>query len=206
MAASVNPTTWNGPVLIDDELEVENASSLAISSIGAHYFVRDSGPAPAYTGEIIYYAAQESPEPPATAIITPEGGGTLQSDSGDVQAVFPPGAVTENVAVTYSKAAPLGTRRAVGFQYFNLTAETVTEGTPVTHFEKDYVLTVSYAGSQPADENSLGLYYWDGGQWILVEGSLLDQTQQTVSASLDHMTLFALFSDSLEVFLPIILR
>jgi len=205
-AYSVTPVSWSLPILIDDDLEVENASSLAVEKNGNHHFVRDSGPAPAYTGEIMYYTADETPEPPVTAIITPGSGGTLQSSSGDVRADFPPGAVTEDVEVTYSKGSPTAERGLIGMKYFHLTARKVSDDSPVTAFEKDYTLTVSYAGYQPANEPSLGLYFWDGGQWLLVENQQLETTLKTVTASLDHMTLFALFSQGLNAYLPIILH
>ena len=197
---------WTAPILVDDALPCENASSIAVDHNGVHHLVRDSGPAPAYPGEIIYYVAGESPEPPVTTTITPESGGTIQSDSGDVQADFPPGSVSQDVKVTYAKASSTSTRGTLGIKFFELSAKTVSDGTPVTSFLKDYTLTLFYEGISGSTEKTLRLYYWDENAWIHVSSSVLDTEENKVTATLNHMTLFALMGEGIDVYLPLIIR
>jgi len=203
-----NSGGWSGAALISSEMTYADASSIAVDGTGGHHVVWDTGPQPMYRGEIYYAYQGEPPEPPVTVVITPGGGGTLQSASGDVRVTFPAGAVTENVEVTFTRASNTPTGNLAGIIFFDLSAETVSDGTPVTSFEKPYEITIDYgiAGSGPALEDTLKLYYWDGAQWQLEPTSTLNQDNQLVTATPNHMTLFALLGETIHFYLPFVLR
>lgn len=212
---------WSSPNMIDRDLVVENASSILVDGSGVYHFVRDSGPAPGESnkwGEIFYTSLGSIPEPPIEATITPGEGGNLASLAGDVQIQFPPGAVPENVLVTYAKgdlAYHLPTGDLSGIKFIDLTAKMESDETPVNHFSENYMLTVFYDPQDTdlviADTLVLRYWDWDNDRWV-DEGISLDVDNKSILATPDHMTLFALLGETLfsgspfELFLPLILR
>jgi hypothetical protein len=198
---------WSGAALISSDMTYANASSVAVDGTGGRHVVWDTGPAPAYPGEIFYAYKEEPPEPPVTAVITPSGG-SLQSPSGDVKVTFPPGSVTENVEVTFTRVSSTPTGNLAGIIFFDLSAETVGDGTPVTTFDPPYEITIDYGieGSGAVLEETMKLYYWDGTQWQLEPTSSLDLENQLVTATLNHMTLFALLGETAQLYLPLVLH
>jgi hypothetical protein len=198
-----------GHSLIADDLPYANASSIAVDNTGGHHVVWDSGPQPAYPGEIFYSTRKGSPQPPVTVIITPAGG-TLTSGSGKVQLDFPAGAVTEDVEVTFSEATSSPTGNLAGILFFELTAKTVADGTPVTTFSQPYTLTVHYDEPIEVVEDTLSLYYWDDGSesWVEQNCELFVDLDKII-AELNHMTVFGVLGEplpkpSFKVFLPLI--
>ncbi len=200
--------TWSPPLLIEDDLELENATSTAIGSAGAIHFVRDSGPSPAYAGEIFYSWLEKLPEPVLTALITPTSGGTLKAPAGGLQLTFPPGAVSEDVIVSYAKASPQPAFGMAGAVFFDLSAKKASDNSPVSAFLKPYNLVLDYStfGCGGAVEATLKLYFWNGNQWVPEPSSMLDVVGKTVTAAPDHMTVFALLGETHQLFLPILVR
>lgn len=203
---------WSSPRLIDDSLVCEGASSIAVDSQGSLHVVWDSGPTyvppdEEIRGEIFYSALEELPDPITTAIITPEGGGTLYSPSGDVLVTFPPGAVVEDMKISFTETSFMPTFNLAGILFFELSAETVSDGSPVTTFTSPYSITINYGveGAGPAFEETLSLYYWDGFQWWQIPSDLNTGTQ-TISAQLNHMTTFALLGETNHLYLPLAVK
>jgi hypothetical protein len=73
-------------------------------------------------------------------------------------------------------------------------------------------MTVFYTGTDIVgiQESSLALYWMNNGEWQKINSSNLNQKENQVSASLDHMTEFALIGESGEtgfyLNLPLIIR
>lgn len=199
---------WSGKTLIHDRMTYAYASSIAVDSLGGHHVVWDTGPAPAYPGEIFYAYREEPPEFPVTVIITPSGG-TLQSATGDVRIDFPAGAVDEDVKVTFTRASTRPTGNLAGIIFFDLSAKTVDDETPVTSFDPPYTITINYGieGPGPTFEDTLSLYFWDDKtqSWI-EEDCNLNMGLNTITASLNHMTLFAVLGETLHSYLPMVVR
>jgi hypothetical protein len=126
-----------------------------------------------------------------TALITP-GGGTLDSASGNVNLNFPPGSVTSDTLITHTPAASSPTGGLVGVSFSQLTAEHRSDGAPVTSFDPPCTLHADHTDAQKesAIESTLGLYWWDGGQWQLEPTSSVNEAQNRVTASVSSMTRF----------------
>lgn len=83
---------------------------------------------------------------------------------------------------------------ALAGQIFSITATDPSQN-PVTNFDGSFSIVIGY------DEDALGglaeeelvLHYWeeDAGEWVAIEG-VVDTAANTVTVTLDHLTVFAL--------------
>ncbi len=150
--------------------------------------------------------AQTPPVPPPPAatsvIVSPESGGTLTSTDGAVSAVFPPGAVTETITLTYTgfdNPMHNGANFTFAGHAFGLDTQNA-QSQPITDFSLPFTLTLSYSDTDwqtagISQETGLNLVYWNGVQWIRVlpcTGCALDTAQNRLTVVLDHLTDFAL--------------
>jgi hypothetical protein len=71
-----------------------------------------------------------------------------------------------------------------------------------------YAVTVHYTDAEkgPAIEDTLALYAWDGSQWVKEPSSAVDPVAKTVTATPDHLSLWAVLGETRWVFLPLVLR
>jgi hypothetical protein len=152
------------------------------------------------------------PSPPPITVSTiigpPWYGGSLDAPDNSVELDFPANWVDEATVVTYTTATtPLPTGDLFGVRFFDLPAATLSTGTPVTTFNSSYLITINYTDAEKggAIEDTLGLYWWDGGQWVL-ETSSVDMANNRLTAHPDHMTLFAVMGETKRVYLPLVLR
>ena len=66
-----------------------------------------------------------------------------------------------------------------------------------------YTVTVQYADSQVGStESSLALYGWDGRQWLREPTSAVDLQANTVSATPQHFSLWAVMAEARRMYLP----
>ena len=76
----------------------------------------------------------------------------------------------------------------------------ISGGADITTFEQPVVLTFSYTDAQIAGltESGLRVYYWDTAQqeWIICSDYTLDATNNTITATVNHFTLFAVMASS----------
>jgi hypothetical protein len=81
---------------------------------------------------------------------------------------------------------------------YNFTA--ISDGVTLTTFEQPVVLTFLYTDAQIAglSESGLRVYYWDTAQeeWIICSDYTLDATNNTITATVNHFTLFAVMASS----------
>ncbi len=70
------------------------------------------------------------------------------------------------------------------------------------------MVTVQYINAEkgPAIEDTLALYYWDGRQWVKELSSVVDAAANTVRATPDHFSLWAVLGETRRVHLPLVLR
>lgn len=153
----------------------------------------------------VNYGAAPPPPPPlvVSATIEPEGGYLATPDE-NIEIVFPAGAVDQTTVVTYTEQSALPSGEWWGVHFFDLRAVISGTTTPVTSFDPAYGVFVHYGGLGlgPAIEDSLGLYWWDGGQWVLENTSQVDSANDVLTASVNHMTAFAILGESQRLFLP----
>jgi hypothetical protein len=165
------------------------------------------------------YCLDEAPSTPETAIVGPAG---ASLSWGKVQVDVPEDALAEEAAVQFLDLTDedTGGLRRQGFSTvwlnpapilrFDLSATRVSDGAPVTAFLRPYSLTVTYADSDlgQMDEATLQLAHVPGSQWEALPSSELDAGANRVSATLNHMSLFALVGETPTqyVFLPLVRR
>ena len=66
-------------------------------------------------------------------------------------------------------------------------------------FEKPVVITLSYDPSQVdlSHEGNIYIATWEGNQWKPLEGNVVDRSNHTISAAVDHFSIFTVIFDAL---------
>ena len=131
-----------------------------------------------------------------------EGGMTTLSnpDGSEIELIIPSGAVPENTDFTVKRAdidliTPPTSEKGffmVDGLVYEIKAERNAE--TVTSFNKPFALTIIYPEDQIGnlDESSFQISWWNGAEWIVIENSEVNVGENTVTASINHLTLFAL--------------
>lgn len=144
----------------------------------------------------------------STAEIPPEGG-ELTSPNLDITLEFPAGTFTATVVVTYTQesAVPTGDLDGIG-SFFSLTATLKQTGQPIFQCNQPYTVTVSYSEGELGlvNEDTLALYWREGDQWSKEPTSTVDENKNIVTATPNHMSLFAVLGETERVYLPLILK
>ncbi|MBC8248563.1 MAG: hypothetical protein H8E90_02695 [Anaerolineales bacterium] len=162
----------------------------------------------------VNYGAEPPPLPPPppviawTAIGPPWYGGTLDTPDGSAHLDFYPNAVSQTTVVTYTTdVSQEPTGDLFGVRFFDLSATFSDTGAPAV-FNHSYRIVINYTDAEKgaAIESTLGLYWWDGGQWVLEPTSSVDAAANRLTATPDHMTLFAVLGETRRVYLPIVMR
>jgi hypothetical protein len=158
-----------------------------------------------------------TPPVTATTTISPDSGGTLTPDPGDISIQFPHGAVTDTTTLSYT-LQPRPSQSLANFRFagraFTLEAFDA-HGQPVTTFNQPFTLTIVYDGfdlfaAGIDNPSKLNLAFWNGSEWEWIlpcAGCSVDTENHTVIAVVDHLTEFALFAPRERlVFLPVVLE
>jgi len=66
--------------------------------------------------------------------------------------------------------------------------------------------TVESEDKCPGIEKTHALYYWGGTQWVKESTSVVDTVNNTVTATPDHFSVWAVLGETRRVFLPVVLR
>lgn len=136
------------------------------------------------------------------------GGGSLTSYHGDTTITIPSGAITATIVLTYTPAygmPPSGNLIGIG-HVFDLTAVYAANGQPAQIVPgQTYTILVRYTDEEkgPAIEDTLALYYWNGNQWVEEPSSVVDPVANTVTATPNHFSLWAVFGETRRMFLPL---
>ncbi len=71
-----------------------------------------------------------------------------------------------------------------------------------------YTLTIQYTDAEkgPAIENTLALYYWDGAQWVQEPTGAVNAAANTITATPNHFSFWAVLGQTQRLFLPLIQR
>ena len=145
------------------------------------------------------------------ATATTADGGTVTSKDGRVSLSVAGGAFDEAVTLTHapvSVATPDGLFS--GGQAFELTAVNQSNGQPATlNSGNTFELTVTFSEEQleqlRAGAAGLGLYYWDGNEWVLEPTSTVNLVNRTVTATPNHLSVWAIFSKNAPpIYLPLV--
>jgi hypothetical protein len=175
-------------------------NAMGVKADGNYIYVAGSN------GLYILRALQEE----ITTPISPAGG-SLASAAGDVQLIFPSGALTQTAELTYKRLLlDQDTASLIGIgSTFDISA--IYSG---THRQaalapgETFSLTLTYTSTQlgPVIEDTLALYNWDGSQWVRDASSRLDTSRHVLTAESSQFTLWAVLGETKRIYLPAILR
>ena len=126
----------------------------------------------------------------------------MTAPDGRAKTLFPAGSVAHATTVTWQTQGAFTGKGQYGAYVFNLTPD------PVTNIQTPYNLIVLYSKANigPAKEESLSLYGWNGSRWFVESTSSTDTTNKRITASPDHMSLFAVIGEMEQIFLPMAVR
>jgi len=143
----------------------------------------------------------------SSGYVLSSSGGTVHSPDRLAKADFPAGSVAQDTEVTITPANSPPTGHKFGVYIFDMSAVVSGTTNAVTSTSGPYSMTVKYTSQtkRAAIEDTIGLYSWDGSEWVDEGGTLVTETS-TVSASLDHMTYFGLLGDTHHAYVPVTLR
>ena len=139
-------------------------------------------------------------------------GGSLVSTTGDTQLTFPNGAFSDEVVVTYKHLwvdQDEYPRAGIGHT-IDVTAVYSDTG-ETAHLEtgKSFEVRINYDRTGSAIESTLALYGWDSiaEQWTSSGiSSSVNPGTNTVTAQVDHLSLFAVLGDTKWIHLPLIVK
>jgi hypothetical protein len=139
----------------------------------------------------------------------PTEGGSLLSTHADTSLIFPSGAFTTTVDLTYRHLwADRNTGPLTGIGHtFDLSAVYSDTGLVAQLAPgQSFAATVHYIDAEkgPAIESTLALYAWDGSQWVKEPSSAVDVGANTITAAPDHLGLFAVLGETQRIYLPVV--
>lgn len=150
------------------------------------------------------------PLPTTTESIISELGGILQSLVDATKYQIPPGTFTDTVRLTHTyqptpPAPPPSGRRGIG-RGFSATAIYSATGQPAPP-KKPFTITIGYTDvvRGPVIPGTLRLWRWEGGTWVLLPG-VDDVDRRELMTPVDHLSDFAVFGETYQVFLPLVQR
>jgi hypothetical protein len=146
--------------------------------------------------------------PPISTTVTAADGGVLISNDFDRSTTvqFPREAVVGDTIITYAYQSPQPTDSLVHIdRTFHLTA--TQNGSLVLNFNKPVTVTVRY-GEEPAFVDNLRLHWLSGTSWITDGITTVAQTDDTITSTTSHFTLFAVLGEKTtsQTYLPLILK
>ena len=139
------------------------------------------------------------------AEITPSGA-SLYLEEVAANYIFPAGSFTDTVRIVEyipdQRELPATPGKFLVGSAYHIFAEhpvTLAMLTPTL----PYTVTVQYVDSQVGStESSLALYWWDGHQWLRESTSAVDLQANTVSATPQHFSLWAVMAEARRMYLP----
>jgi hypothetical protein len=132
-------------------------------------------------------------------------GGTFAPLTEPVSVHFPPGAVTTDTLVSYTRRPEGDPGHLSGAdRYFALTAS--QQGQPLAQFEKPVSLTITLPDDHTLIPSTLGLYWLQGSAWISDGISVTHRSRTSLSAEIAHFTEFAVLGQTNRVYLPLVFK
>jgi peptide/nickel transport system substrate-binding protein len=139
----------------------------------------------------------------------PTAGGNLASPTDQTTYTIPSGTFTDTVTLTHTPVfflqAP-DSGKLVNIQHtFENSAVFTANGLPAQPAQP-YTLEIQYTQAEvgPVIENTLALYYWDGFQWVMEPTSNLTLSTNTLTATPDHFSLWAVMGETHRIFIPVV--
>ena len=147
---------------------------------------------------------------PLEASVSAEGG-TVAFPSAGTSYTFGPGTFADATTLIHraldpSQAPSPGVLVGIGRAY-DVSAWDTTSGEPVTPAQP-YTVTIAYTDAERGGviEETLALFSWDSTGWVKEPTSRVDAAANTVTATPDHFSTWAVLGETKKVFLPLVLR
>jgi len=141
----------------------------------------------------------------------PGSGGQLVSNADSTRYRFSAGTFARTTTVTHTPLVPQeipSTGDVRGIQHaYQVSAMDDTTGQPVQP-SQPYTVTIQYTDAEKgsAIEDTLALYYWNGTQWVKESTSQVDTANNTVTATPDHFSVWAVLGETNSIYLPLVMR
>lgn len=134
----------------------------------------------------------------------PITGGNLSSTDGNTNFIFPTGAFTQTVDVTYRQLLydeNVGNLVGIGHTFDISAVYSDTGGTAYLAPNQTYTFTLDYSNADIdlLVESTLALYYWNSDTWLKEETSSVDTESNILIATPDHMSLWAIFGQARDI-------
>ena len=199
------------------------------SSALAHFFTTDYDEIENGAGGYLYegpgfYVFGAEALPATAATVVPLSGSALNSTRDRTSYVFAAGTFNDSTIVVHTQKFSYQLPAMTGYvsassatasngllyvgHAFELTGST-NSGTSLVTSASAFPITVEYTDVEIAGiwEGSLGLYYWNGSQWILANNSQVDTTANQVTATTNQLGIWAVLGkQEYSLFLPVIRR
>jgi hypothetical protein len=198
-------STYDGSVWktfrLDDGLVHDDIWAIAIDALG-HIWVGT----PAGVSEYI---------PDGTSgVVTAAAGGSVASPDGSTILTFAPSALNSDLEIFVVPYAspPVDPLAAIGHAFDVHAVQAGTNGPSVETISGTYTISIEYTNEQvdSIDEKTLALYRWDGSQWLKEPSSAVDVAANTVTATPNHFSHWAVLgeprADMHTVYLPVVTR
>jgi hypothetical protein len=135
-------------------------------------------------------------------------GGSLESALDQTSYIFPAGVFTATAVITHTPwfpgrtLPPIGNLLGIGHS-FEVAAVCSSTGEPVQP-ARPYSITVHYDDVErgAAIETTLAIYRWDDGRWAKEISSAVDTRANTVTATPNRFSLWAVLGETWRAFLP----
>jgi hypothetical protein len=141
----------------------------------------------------------------------PISGGILTSTDGNTSLIFPSGAFTQTVNVTYKQLLydeNVGELVGIGHT-FDISA-VISDTGEVANLApgQTFTMTIQYSDDEKgaAIEDTLALYSWDGTNWVKEATSTLDPVNNLITATSSHLSLWAVLGETNRFYFPVIGR
>jgi hypothetical protein len=151
-----------------------------------------------------------------TATVEPAAGTVLSATAAGFTTTLqvPAGAVTQSIELRYTARAEAGYASASPYQFagqaFDLEAVRDDQPLETFSFERPVTVSVEYQEQArgPAIETTLVLMRWNGSQWedTACGDYLRNPVTNRLEVPLCHLSRFALFGETMKVYLPLVLR
>lgn len=137
----------------------------------------------------------------------PVTGGSFSSTNGDTNLIFSDNAFTQTVNITYRQLLydeNVGALAGLGRTFEVTAVYSDTEQPAILAPGQIFTVTLHYTDTEKgaAIENTLGLYYWDATTWTKETISTVDVINNTITATLSHLSFWAVLGETNRVYFP----
>ncbi len=140
-----------------------------------------------------------------TSRISNSGGVAVSSDN-NVAVSIPSNAFVQEIDLLMqpiSVQSPSADQALVGRAMKIEAVDPVTKDAVSLEDGANLVISFTYEDMRPVDEGTLALFYWDGSAWQREPTSRVNPAANEVTATPDHLSVWAIFGETTRVYVPV---